>query len=265
MKCQFVDLTSYCWLCNDFAEEQHLAPAAPPNHDSGWRQRSGECAQFAHSVLNHDKVTARPCTLTQLWEAFARFPKPLSVVASQAPRLGSASRFATAYSTASNVCISESCAPSGGRRAPVHSGPPLIRRHCRRRRRTAHRGSGCRAVAAAGGVLQVGLTVSSIGLPPCNLEQPLACLCSACCAFLCSHCRRPPANHLRPVVSGTMLKRHGRDLTQDAADGRLDPLIGRQDVIERALQVRGLGPGHGGNPCAMCFCPWVLSKGLPSV
>ena len=62
-----------------------------------------------------------------------------------------------------------------------------------------------------------------------------------------------------------MLKRHGRDLTQDAADGRLDPLIGRQDVIERALQVRGLGPGHGGNPCTMCFCPWVLSKGLPSV
>ncbi|PRW59843.1 ATP-dependent chaperone [Chlorella sorokiniana] len=46
-----------------------------------------------------------------------------------------------------------------------------------------------------------------------------------------------PAGSYRPVVSGSMLKRHGRDLTQDASDGRLDPLIGRQDVIERALQV----------------------------
>ena len=42
-----------------------------------------------------------------------------------------------------------------------------------------------------------------------------------------------------PVVSGSMLKRHGRDLTLEAAEGRLDPLIGRQDVIERALQVGG--------------------------
>lgn len=41
----------------------------------------------------------------------------------------------------------------------------------------------------------------------------------------------------RPVVTGSVLKRHGRDLTQDAADGRLDPLIGRHDVVERALQV----------------------------
>lgn len=42
----------------------------------------------------------------------------------------------------------------------------------------------------------------------------------------------------RPVVTGgTVLKRHGRDLTQAAAEGRLDPLIGREDVLERALQV----------------------------
>jgi hypothetical protein len=41
----------------------------------------------------------------------------------------------------------------------------------------------------------------------------------------------------RPVVTGSVLKRHGRDLTREAADGRLDPLIGRHDVLERALQV----------------------------
>jgi len=60
---------------------------------------------------------------------------------------------------------------------------------------------------------------------------------------------------LRPVVSGSMLKRHGRDLTQDAADGRLDPLIGRQDVIERALQVGGLGWRLAtlATPYAICF------------
>ena len=46
-----------------------------------------------------------------------------------------------------------------------------------------------------------------------------------------------PAGSYRPPVSGSVLKRHGRDLTLDAAEGRLDPLIGRQDVIERALQV----------------------------
>lgn len=59
-----------------------------------------------------------------------------------------------------------------------------------------------------------------------------------------------------------MLKRHGRDLTQDAADGRLDPLIGRQDVIERALQVSGLGPAlNGGQSRAVVlFAPWVVSR-----
>ncbi|KAL4435856.1 hypothetical protein ABPG77_000618 [Micractinium sp. CCAP 211/92] len=41
----------------------------------------------------------------------------------------------------------------------------------------------------------------------------------------------------RPVVTGSVLKRHGRDLTQEAAEGRLDPLIGRHDVLERTLQV----------------------------
>jgi ATP-dependent Clp protease ATP-binding subunit ClpA len=37
------------------------------------------------------------------------------------------------------------------------------------------------------------------------------------------------------------LKRHGRDLTLEAAEGRLDPLVGREDVLSRTLQV-----GRGG-------------------
>jgi hypothetical protein len=48
----------------------------------------------------------------------------------------------------------------------------------------------------------------------------------------------------RPVVSGSMLQRHGRDLTQEAAEGRLDPLVGRQDVLARTLQVGALLTAH---------------------
>jgi ATP-dependent Clp protease ATP-binding subunit ClpA len=48
---------------------------------------------------------------------------------------------------------------------------------------------------------------------------------------------------MRRPTGGSVLKRHGRDLTADAAEGRLDPLIGRQDVMERALQVGGVTSG----------------------
>ena len=33
------------------------------------------------------------------------------------------------------------------------------------------------------------------------------------------------------------LKKYARDLTQDARDGKLDPVIGRDDEIRRAIQV----------------------------
>lgn len=58
----------------------------------------------------------------------------------------------------------------------------------------------------------------------------------------------------RPPVSGSVLKRHGRDLTLDASEGRLDPLLGREDVVRRALHVsRGVGGAAGGpRACASC-------------
>eukprot|EP00878_Enallax_costatus_P044873 GHUV01053646.1.p1 GENE.GHUV01053646.1~~GHUV01053646.1.p1 ORF type:complete len:145 (+),score=32.13 GHUV01053646.1:265-699(+) len=41
------------------------------------------------------------------------------------------------------------------------------------------------------------------------------------------------------------LRRYGRDLTEEARRGLLDPVIGRQDVIQRTLQVcLHLGPCH---------------------
>ena len=40
----------------------------------------------------------------------------------------------------------------------------------------------------------------------------------------------------RPHV-GSSLKRYGRDLTEAASKGKLDPLFGRHDVVERALQI----------------------------
>lgn len=36
------------------------------------------------------------------------------------------------------------------------------------------------------------------------------------------------------------LVRYGRDLSEEARRGLLDPVIGRQDVIQRTLQVRGV-------------------------
>ena len=72
---------------------------------------------------------------------------------------------------------------------------------------------------------------------------------------------------MRRPTGGSVLKRHGRDLTADAAEGRLDPLIGRQDVMERALQVSGVAPGCGcleklktatGISCQPCAPPPIL-------
>lgn len=36
---------------------------------------------------------------------------------------------------------------------------------------------------------------------------------------------------------GSLLRTYGRDLTQEAREGRLDPLVGRSDVLARTLQV----------------------------
>lgn len=57
-----------------------------------------------------------------------------------------------------------------------------------------------------------------------------------------------PSNEKRfrePI--GTYLQQYGRDLTHDAERGLLDPLVGRQDVLERVLQI--LLRRTKNNPC----------------
>src|SRR5438067_629972 len=42
---------------------------------------------------------------------------------------------------------------------------------------------------------------------------------------------------LLPTVTGEALQRFGRDLTRDAREGKLDPVIGRDEEIRRVIQV----------------------------
>lgn len=46
----------------------------------------------------------------------------------------------------------------------------------------------------------------------------------------------PPS--ARRWVPGAALQRFGRDLTEEARRGLLDPVVGREQVVERVLQVR---------------------------
>ena len=51
---------------------------------------------------------------------------------------------------------------------------------------------------------------------------------------------RPQAHTVRERRSATpALDEFGRDLTQMAKEGKLDPVIGREDEIERVLQILG--------------------------
>lgn len=55
---------------------------------------------------------------------------------------------------------------------------------------------------------------------------------------LASHLHRGQGkDHSRQLPA---LVRYGRDLSEEARRGLLDPVIGRQDVIQRTLQVRGV-------------------------
>jgi ATP-dependent Clp protease ATP-binding subunit ClpB len=56
----------------------------------------------------------------------------------------------------------------------------------------------------------------------------------------------PPTSAQRAPI-GSSLQRYGRDLTAAAAQGLLDPLLGRTDVVERALQI--LLRRTKNNPC----------------
>jgi len=55
-----------------------------------------------------------------------------------------------------------------------------------------------------------------------------------------------PTSAHRPLL-GSTLQRYGRDLTEAASQGLLDPLLGRTDVVERALQI--LLRRTKNNPC----------------
>lgn len=54
-----------------------------------------------------------------------------------------------------------------------------------------------------------------------------------------SHLKEENRNWVAPeaVPIGENLQKFGRDLTQAARDGKLDPVIGREEVIRRTLQV----------------------------
>ena len=50
-----------------------------------------------------------------------------------------------------------------------------------------------------------------------------------------------------PAGAGDMLERYSRNLTQQAMDGKLDPVIGREQEIRRIIQI--LGRRTKNNPC----------------
>lgn len=57
-----------------------------------------------------------------------------------------------------------------------------------------------------------------------------------------------------PEVSLDVLEKYGRDLTQDARDGKIDPIVGREDEITRTIQI--LSRRIKNNP-VLVGDPWV--------
>src|SRR5688572_14934329 len=55
--------------------------------------------------------------------------------------------------------------------------------------------------------------------------------------------------HPDNVVRGEALKKYGRDLTEEAKKGKLDPVIGRDHIIRRVIQV--LCRRRKNNPCVI--------------
>ena len=54
---------------------------------------------------------------------------------------------------------------------------------------------------------------------------------------LTQHSRRPARHLARPGSTYQSLEKYGRDLTELARQGKLDPVIGRDDEIRRVIQV----------------------------
>lgn len=84
--------------------------------------------------------------------------------------------------------------------------------------------------------------------------------------------RHAKRNVHRPML-GTNLQRFGRDLTAEAASGKLDPLIGRENILKRAVQILSrrtknnpvfIGdPGVGKTAIAEGIAQVAVSPGAP--
>jgi ATP-dependent Clp protease ATP-binding subunit ClpB len=75
---------------------------------------------------------------------------------------------------------------------------------------------------------------------------PVPVAAAAAAADLADLAPPSPTSAHRPPL-GSTLQRYGRDLTEAASQGLLDPLLGRTDVVERALQI--LLRRTKNNPC----------------
>lgn len=102
------------------------------------------------------------------------------------------------------------------------------------------RRSGCRAIALHRTSVRVALPQTQWSLHKNLSHRPPSPTTSTTQAFRqlsgdaqrCSTADPPP-----PTRAGSLLRTYGRDLTQEAREGRLDPLVGRSDVLARTLQV----------------------------
>jgi hypothetical protein len=97
--------------------------------------------------------------------------------------------------------------------------------------------------------------------PPPPLPRPLSwslprCCCCGALLCCCGAAEAGTARAARPTAEKDgrsaehaydALKKYARDLTQAARDGKLDPVIGRDEEIRRTIQV--LSRRTKNNPC----------------
>src|SRR4051812_45386548 len=93
----------------------------------------------------------------------------------------------------------------------------------------------------------------NLGLPPCERcqQQPAAvrfiiagpdgrhvlALCQSCAQELAAHSGQPAPVAGQPKQSTSALEQFGRDLSAEAAAGRIDPVIGREQEIEQTIEI----------------------------
>lgn len=118
-------------------------------------------------------------------------------------------------------------------------GPPLAQR----RAEGGCRGWACQWAAARS---QVRSAHAGAGPTPVGRGGVRCCLLTSPAQSLWPH-----ASRVERKSGGSFLARHGRDLTREAAEGLLDPVLGREDVVKRCLQVTQCTAGVG----------WVLGRG----